>query len=479
MEKILNYIYGEFLEPESGEFLDNTNPATGQVYSLVPRSNEVDAERAVEAAVSSFRMWSRLTKDERASYLFKIADLIEENFEELALAETRDNGKPLKVSQMVDIPRSKENIEFFANEIQNFQSEVFDNQGAGDNTVSYEPLGVVACISPWNLPLYLLTWKIAPALIAGCTVVAKPSEVTPMTAYLFSKICHQAGLPAGVLNIIHGLGGEVGDVLTKHQAVQAVSFTGSTATGKMIAKNCSETMKRVHLEMGGKNPNIIFADCDFEKALSTTMRSSFANQGQICLCGSRIFVERPIYEEFKSRFVDKILKLRQGNPELESTQQGAIVSEVHFNKILSCLDIAKEEGGKFLTGGGAVKMEAELSGGFYIAPTLIEGLPFNCETNQREIFGPVATIMPFDLEDQVISYANSTEYGLSATIWTEDKDKAQRVASQIKSGIVWINTWLLRDLRTPFGGMKESGRGREGGQYILKFFSNIKNICFG
>jgi aminomuconate-semialdehyde/2-hydroxymuconate-6-semialdehyde dehydrogenase len=478
METILNYIDGEFFESSSGEYLDNFNPATGRVYSQVPRSNEQDAERAIESANNAFRSWSQLTKEDRASYLFNIADLIEKNFDELALAETRDNGKPLKVSQMVDIPRSKENIEFFANEIQNFQSEVFDDQGAGNNTVSYEPLGVVTCISPWNLPLYLLTWKIAPALIAGCTVVAKPSEVTPMTAYLFSKICKEAGLPPGVLNIIHGLGPEVGDVLTKHKIIQAVSFTGSTATGKIIAKNCAETMKRVHLEMGGKNPNIIFADCDFEKALSTTVRSSFANQGQICLCGSRIFVERPIYEEFKTKFVDKIRKLRQGNPEDESTQQGAVVSKEHFEKILSCLDLAKQEGGKFLTGGGAIKMEDELAGGYYISPTLIEGLPFNCETNQKEIFGPVATIMPFDLEEQVISYANSTEYGLSATIWTEDKEKAERVATQIKSGIVWINTWLLRDLRTPFGGMKESGRGREGGQYILKFFSNIKNICF-
>ncbi|MBT7611062.1 MAG: aldehyde dehydrogenase [Bacteriovoracaceae bacterium] len=479
MEKILNYIEGELIEPQSNEYLDNTNPANGEVYSLVPKSNAKDAELAIEAASRAFTQWSGLSKTERAEYLLKIAELIEENFEALALAETRDNGKPLKTSRMVDIPRSKENIEFFANEIHNFNSQEFDNQGAGDNTVSYEPLGVVTCISPWNLPLYLLTWKIAPALISGCTVVAKPSEVTPMTAFLFSKICIQAGLPEGVLNIVHGLGGEVGDVLTRHPAVQAVSFTGSTATGKIIARNCAETMKRVHLEMGGKNPNIIFADCDFEKALSTTMRSSFANQGQICLCGSRIFVERPIYEEFKIRFIDKILKLRQGNPEDESVHQGAVVSKDHYEKILSCLDVAKKEGGRFLTGGAAVKMEGEFSNGFYISPTLIEGLPFNCETNQTEIFGPVATIMPFDLEEQVISYANSTEYGLSATIWTEDKVKAKRVASQVKSGIVWINTWLLRDLRTPFGGMKESGRGREGGLYILKFFSNIKNICFG
>ncbi len=477
MQKILNYINGELLPPQNGEFLDNINPATGEVYSLIPRSGTEDAEQAIKAAKEAFPLWSSLSKEERSEHVLKLAKLIEVHFDKLALAETRDNGKPLKVSQMVDIPRSKENLDFFAKEILNFSGELFDNQGHGDNQVFYEPLGVVTCISPWNLPLYLFTWKIAPALVAGCTVVAKPSEVTPMTAFLFGQICQEAHLPKGVLNIVHGLGSEVGEILTSHPDVKAVSFTGSTQTGQLIAANCAKTMKPVHLEMGGKNPNIIFNDCDFDKALSTTMRSSFANQGQICLCGSRIFVERPLYEKFKNKFVEKIKKLRQGDPENESTQQGAIVSKEHYQKILVCLDVAKKEGGIFLTGGNSLELEGKLKNGYFIAPTLIEGLSFNCQTNQTEIFGPVATIMPFDTEEEVLKYANSTQYGLSATIWTEDKEKAKRVASKIQAGIVWINTWLLRDLRTPFGGMKDSGRGREGGQYILKFFSNIKNIC--
>ena len=479
MEKILNYIDGKLSEPLSGDYLDNVNPASGKVYSYVPNSSSRDIDLAVEAAKNAFKGWSELSRLERSNYLLRLAELVEANFEKLALAETRDNGKPLKVSKMVDIPRSKENLEFFAQEILGFGEEMLDDQGAGLNVISYEPLGVVGCISPWNLPLYLLTWKIAPALAAGCTVVAKPSEVTPMTAYLFSQICIEAGLPSGVLNIVHGTGAEAGLALTAHPQVKAISFTGSTSTGKMIAKNCAETLKRVHLEMGGKNPNIIFSDCDFEKALSTTVRSSFANQGQICLCGSRIFIERPIYQKFKEAFVEKAKKLRQGHPEDESTQQGAVVSKNHYLKILNCLDQAELEGGNFLLGGDLVRLEGELSEGYYIAPTIIEGLPFNSSTNREEIFGPVVTIMPFDHEEEVLAYANSTQYGLSATIWTEDEDKAKRVASKIQSGIIWINTWLLRDLRTPFGGMKESGRGREGGTYILKFFSEIKTICYG
>ena len=479
MEKILNYIDGEMIPPMDGEFLDNVNPATGKVYSLVPNSKASDVKRAIAAASKALPAWSALGPTERSHFLIKISELITKNLEELSLAETIDNGKPISVSKTVDIPRSAENFQFFSEEIKRFKGEEFSDLGRGQNTVHYFPVGVVGCISPWNLPLYLFTWKIAPALASGCTVVAKPSEVTPMTAYLLGKICQEAKLPPGVLNIVHGQGQYVGSALSKDEGIKAISFTGSTVTGKIIAKDSAETMKRLHLEMGGKNPNIIFADCDFDKAIETTVRSSFANQGQICLCGSRIFVERPLYEKFKQTLVEKIKNLKQGNPEKAETQQGAVVSKVHFEKIMKALGRAKNEGGIFLTGGHAIELDGVNAQGYFIAPTLIENLSFDCFTNQEEIFGPVATITPFDTEDEVIAWANSTQYGLAGTVWSQDIGKAKRVAHRIDSGIIWINTWMLRDLRTPFGGMKESGRGREGGKYILEFFSNIKNICQG
>ncbi|MBT5093774.1 MAG: aldehyde dehydrogenase, partial [Halobacteriovoraceae bacterium] len=450
---------------------------TGKVYSEVASSSSSDVERAVAAASAAYPLWKNKSREERAAYLKKIASLIERDFEELSKAECIDNGKPIKVCKLVDIPRSQHNLEYFADEILNLNPEKFSKEEAGENTVHYSPLGVVGIISPWNLPLYLFTWKIAPALAAGNTVVAKPSEVTPMTAYLFAKLCIEAGLPPGVLNIVHGLGQNVGDAITSHPQIKAVSFTGSTATGKIVAKKCAESLKKYSLEMGGKNPNIIFADCDFKAALSTTLRSSFANQGQICLCGSRIFVERPIYSKFKDALLEKMKTLRQGDPLDENTSQGAVVSKEHYQKILSCLEVAKTEGGEILAGGGPAKMSGENSNGYFIEPTLIEGLSNNCQTNREEIFGPVATIIPFDDEEEVISMANTSEYGLSGTIWSQDLEKAERVALQIDSGVLWINTWLMRDLRTPFGGMKASGRGREGGLYGLKFFSEMKNIC--
>lgn len=476
MELIQNYIDGKLLPPTSNEYLDNVNPATGKVYSKVPASNKADVDYATRAALNAFPSWSKLSRLERSEYLLKLAHALEEKFEDFAKAETIDNGKPITLSRTVDIPRSIENLRYFAKESLNFGEEYFDNQGAGSNTVYYSPLGVVGCISPWNLPLYLFSWKIAPALASGCTVVAKPSEVTPMTAYLFSKLCSEI-LPPGVLNIVHGLGKDVGAAMTSHHDIKAISFTGSTHTGKIIADSAAATMKRLHLEMGGKNPNIIFADCDFDKAIETTIRSSFANQGQICLCGSRIYVERSLYNKFKNAFISKIEELKQGDPLDEQTQQGAIVSKEHFQKIMNCLEIAKSEGGTFLTGGKTKQLDGNNCEGYFIKPTLIEGLSETCKTNTEEIFGPVATIQPFDTEEEVISYANATQYGLAGTIWSRDIEKAERIAKQIHSGIIWINCWLVRDLRTPFGGMKESGRGREGGKYILKFFSNTQNIC--
>jgi aminomuconate-semialdehyde/2-hydroxymuconate-6-semialdehyde dehydrogenase len=479
MEKIANYINGALVTPQSGEYLDNYNPSTGKIYSLIPDSDERDIAAAFTAAREAFPLWSSMTKEERSTILLKVAELIDANHDLLARAESTDNGKPLKLASHVDIPRASSNIRFFATAILHYASESHEMDGTAINYTLRKPIGPVGCISPWNLPLYLFTWKIAPALATGNTVVAKPSEITPMTAYLFSKICIEAGMPKGVLNIVHGLGAKVGNAITVHPGIKAISFTGGTATGKHIAAIAAPMFKKLSLELGGKNPNIIFADCDFDKALKTTMLSSFANQGQICLCGSRIFVQRPIYEKFRDAFVERTNKMVVGNPFASETQTGAIVSKEHKEKILSYINLAKEEGGKIIAGGHEVILDGELSGGYYIRPTIIEGLSFNCRTNQEEIFGPVVTIMPFDTEDEVVEYANSTQYGLAATVWTQDITKANKMAARLESGIVWVNCWLVRDLRTPFGGVKNSGVGREGGFYALNFFTEPTNVCVG
>ncbi len=475
MNVILNYIDGKLYQVKSKETLKVINPANGQYYATAPSSSEDDVNLAVEAAEKAFPMWSAMSINERSRYLIKIADKIEEKLDILALAESKDNGKPVSLARKIDIPRGAANFRFFGNAITQFASESHD-MGQAINYTLREPLGVVGCISPWNLPLYLFSWKIAPALAAGNTVVAKPSEVTPMTAYLLSEICIEVGLPAGVLNIVHGLGEKVGAAMTAHTKIKAISFTGSTRVGGEIAKVAAPMFKKISLEMGGKNPNIIFADCDYEKMLNTTIKSSFANQGQICLCGSRIYVERSIYDKFKTDFVAKVKALKVGDPMDPHTDVGAIVSKMHYDKILSYLDIAKEEGGTFLTGGKAIHPEG-LEDGLYIQPTIIEGLSNSCRTNQEEIFGPVVTIMPFDTEEEALSLANGTGYGLSSTIWTNHLNRAHRLAKNLEAGIVWVNTWLMRDLRTPFGGVKSSGVGREGGFDALKFFTEQKNVC--
>jgi aminomuconate-semialdehyde/2-hydroxymuconate-6-semialdehyde dehydrogenase len=477
MITIQNYINGELVSPKSGQYLDNYNPAVGKVYSQIPDSDEQDIQAAQAAAEAAKEMWANTPKQERSNIMLRIAELIDANHEELSKAESMDNGKPLKLAGSVDIPRASSNMRFFATAILHWASESHDMDGKFINYTLRKPIGVVGCISPWNLPLYLFTWKIAPALASGNCVVAKPSEVTPMTAYLFSKLCIEAGLPKGVLNIVHGLGAKVGNAITEHTGIKAISFTGGTTTGKIIAAKAAPMFKKLSLELGGKNPNIIFADCDFDKALKTTMLSSFANQGQICLCGSRIFVERPIYEKFRDAFVEKTNKLTVGDPNDPNTRIGAIVSKDHKEKILSYIELAKEEGGKVLSGGHEVKLDGEFADGYYIRPTIIEGLTYDCRTNQEEIFGPVVTIMPFDTEEEVLMYANSTEYGLASTVWTENVRKANRMAAQIDSGIVWVNCWLVRDLRTPFGGMKNSGVGREGGFNAFNFFTEPTNVC--
>ena len=477
MEKIKNYINGKLVEPSSVKYIDNYNPASGKVYSLVPDSNENDINTAVLAAKNAFQSWSKTSKKYRSDLLMRLASRIEDYSEELIIAESRDNGKPESLARLVDIPRASENFRFFATAILHFSSELHDMDGKALNYTLREPIGVAACISPWNLPLYLLTWKIAPALAAGNTVVAKPSEVTPMSAYILSKICAEIDFPPGVLNIVHGLGSKIGDSLTGHEDTPIVSFTGGTQTGRHIAGIASPMFKKISLELGGKNPNIVFADANFDKAVSMAVKAGFSNQGQICLCGSRLFIEDEIYEKFKKALIEKVSKLKVGDPQDNDVDLGAVVSKEHMNKVLSKITQAKKLGGNILIGGNRKLIEGDLSNGYFIEPTVIENLPFDCEINQEEIFGPVLTLIPFKGEEEVISLANSTKYGLSASIFTENLSKGHRVAAAVKSGVVWINTWLLRDLRIPFGGMKQSGVGREGGFKSLQFFTEPKNVC--
>ncbi|MCI4667260.1 MAG: aldehyde dehydrogenase [Bacteroidia bacterium] len=477
MIHLSNYINGELRAPIKKDYLDVYDPSCGEIYAKAPSSTVEDVEAAIKSAEKAFPAWSLTSLEERSKILLRISDLIESRLEELAKAESKDNGKPLWLAKAVDIPRAASNFRFFSQAITQFASE--SHQTTGRSAINYtlrEALGVVACISPWNLPLYLFTWKIAPALAAGNTVVAKPSEVTPMTAYLLSEICNEAGLPAGVLNILHGLGPTIGNSLNVHPTIKAISFTGSTRVGAEISRQAAPLFKKLSLEMGGKNPNIIFDDCNYEKMLETTLRSSFINQGQICLCGSRIYVQEGIYESFIEDFVERTRQMQVGPPALESSRLGAVVSEAHFNKVMSYIALAKEEGGRILTGGHAIQPEG-FEKGWYIAPTIIEGLDNNCRTNQEEIFGPVVSVMPFKTEEEAIALANGTSYGLATTLWTEKLSRVHRLAPRLQTGILWVNTWMLRDLRTPFGGVKNSGVGREGGFEALRFFTQSKNVC--
>ena len=477
MEKILNYIGGELIEPTTGKYLNNTEPATGEIYSHIPDSDTNDVELAVKASEIAKTAWGKMPIENRSAILLKVADLIDANLGALAKAESIDNGKPISLARTVDIPRASSNFRFYAKAIINQSTKAHITPDKGINYTVREPLGIAGCISPWNLPLYLFTWKIAPALASGNCVVAKPSEITPMSAYLLSKICIEAGLPAGVLNIVHGLGPSVGEAIVSHPNIPAISFTGGTSTGQKIASIAAPMFKKLSLELGGKNPNIIFDDCDFEEALSTTLHSSFANQGQICLCGSRIYVQSSIYDKFLEAFVTKVKNMQVGDPLDEKTKTGAVVSEQHQEKILHYISLARLEGGKVLAGGNAYNPEGRCKNGYFVEPTIIAGLDKNCRTNQEEIFGPVVTIQLFETEEEVIELANSTKYGLSATVWTQNLTRAHKVADAIKAGIVWVNCWLVRDLRTPFGGVKQSGVGREGGDEALNFFTEEKNIC--
>jgi aminomuconate-semialdehyde/2-hydroxymuconate-6-semialdehyde dehydrogenase len=474
---ILNYVNGQLAAPLSGAFLDNVNPATGEVYSQLPDSDALDVAEAVQAARAAFPAWSATTPEERFRLMNRIADFMERRLEAFALAETEDSGKPISVSRAVDIPRAIANFRFFATAAMQFASESHPMPGKAINYTLRQPIGVVGCISPWNLPLYLFTWKIAPALATGNCVVGKPSELTPMTAFLLSEVCMEAGLPAGVLNIVHGRGGSAGQAIVEHPDVKAISFTGGTNTGKHIAGVAAPMFKKLSLELGGKNANMVFADADFEEAVSAAVRAAFSNNGQICLCGSRLYVERGIYDRFRLALMERVSSLRVGDPlEAESTL-GALVSAAHLEKVEAYIQLAREEGGVVLTGGERVAVTGRCHGGYFIRPTLIEGLAAGCRINREEIFGPVLTLQPFDTEEEALLLANGVDYGLSATVWTKDIARAHRIAEQLQTGIVWINCWMLRDLRTPFGGVKQSGVGREGGWEAMRFFTEPKNVC--
>jgi aminomuconate-semialdehyde/2-hydroxymuconate-6-semialdehyde dehydrogenase len=477
MEHIKNFINGELLEPISRQYFENYEPATGQVYSYVADSDERDLALAVAAAEQAFPAWSVTPAPERARMLQRLSDLIAQNLEPLARAESVDTGKPLSLARRMDIPRAASNLSFFASAIVHFASESHAMEEAALNYTLRKPLGLVGCISPWNLPLYLFTWKIAPALAAGNCVVAKPSELTPVTAQRMAELCQQADLPAGVLNIVHGRGPKAGAALGAHPKIAAISFTGGTKTGAEIARVASPLFKKLSLELGGKNPVLVFADCDYPSMLETTVRSAFTNQGQICLCGSRVFIERPLYERLRADLVARAKQLKVGDPLVEETDQGALISAAHHAKVLSYIELARQEGGTILCGGHEVRLSGRCKGGWFVAPTVIEGLSHMCRTNQEEIFGPVVTLMPFETEDEALTCANSTPYGLASILWTGDLTRAHRVADQLKSGIVWVNCWMVRDLRTPFGGMKQSGVGREGGWEALRFFTEPKNVC--
>ncbi len=478
MQTILNYIDGELREPNAGEWLDSIEPATATPYARVPDSDNSDVAAAVDAAKRAFPSWSRTPAAERSRILLDIAARIDDQREALARAESIDNGKPISLARTVDVPRAAANFRFFATAILHTESESHRTDDVAINYTLRQPRGVAGLISPWNLPLYLFTWKVAPALATGNTAVAKPSEVTPMTAYLLSEICRDAGLPPGVLNVVHGLGPKVGEAMTLHPDVPTLSFTGGTATGARIGQNAAPLFKKLSLELGGKNPNLVFADADLDDAIETSIRSSFANQGQICLCGSRILVERPIYAEFVRRLVEGANALRIGDPLDDDTGFGALVSAPQLDKVKQYVDIAREEGATIECGGDApTSLPDRVKSGYFFRPTVISGLGPTSRVNQEEIFGPVVTVAPFDREDEAIDIANSTAYGLSSTVWTQNLSRAHRVADRLAAGTVWVNTWMLRDLRVPFGGTRQSGVGREGGEEALRFFTEPKNVC--
>ncbi len=477
MEKIYNYIDGTVQSTGGSDWFDVYEPATGKVYAQAAESSPDDLDAAVEAARGAFDDWAATPAADRARVLNRLADLVEERTEDFAEAESIDTGKPLSLARNVDVPRVAANLRFYAGAAEHFASESHAMESGAINYTLRQPLGVVGCISPWNLPLYLLSWKIAPALAAGNTVIAKPSELTPMTAYLFSRLFSRAGLPPGVVNVLHGTGAGIGQQIVDHPAIAAISFTGGTRTGETIARSTAGRFKKLSLELGGKNPNIVFADCDVERALDGAVRAGFTNQGEICLCGSRLLVQSGIYDEFREGLVSRVRALQVGDPNDAATDQGALISEAHLEKVLGYLGLAREEGGEILCGGEQVRPDGRCADGWFVAPAVIEGLSAGCRTNQEEIFGPVVSLMPFDDEDEAVALANQSRFGLAASIWSRDIERCLRVAKHVEAGLVWVNTWMVRDLRTPMGGVKQSGMGREGGFESMRFFTEPKNVC--
>jgi len=477
-QRLTNFINGRPVAPRAGAYFENFEPATGKAYGQVPDSDEADVNDAVAAAKAAFPGWAATPASERSRILVRLADLIGERLEPLALAESTDTGKPIALARAMDIPRVASNFRFFATAILHTESGVHDADGEALNYTLRKPRGVAGLISPWNLPLYLASWKVAPALATGNTAVLKPSEVTPVTAWMLGELCEAAGLPPGVLNIVHGTGARAGAALVQHPDVPTISFTGSTAVGKWIAQAAGAMFKRVSLELGGKNASIVFADADLDVAIATGARAAFLNQGQVCLCGSRIFVERAIYEPFTRGLVAAAKAMAVGDPSQATTQFGALTSAAHRDKVASYVELAKEEGGAVLCGGRPVEGPgARCRDGYFFEPTVITGLDAKCRVQQEEVFGPVVTVTPFDSEREALEMANGVAYGLAGMVWTRDVSRAHRVAGAMDAGVVWVNCWLLRDLRTPFGGMKQSGVGREGGTEALKFFTEPKNVC--
>src|SRR3982751_2540330 len=475
---VRNFINGEFVEPTGGKYLDNVEPHTSKPDSQVADSGARDVDLAVVAAEKAFPDWSKKMAAERSQLLLRMADLIERDLEKFARAESIDTGKPISLARSLDIPRAVANFRFFATAILHTESEAHITDNVAFNYTLRQPRGIAGLISPGNLPLYLLSWKIAPAIAVGNTAIAKPSELTPMTAFLLCEVCQEAGLPPGVVNVVHGTGPNVGAAIIAHPKINTISFTGGTVTGKKVAEAAAPLFKKMSLELGGKNPNVIFADADLDAAIAGSVRSSFANQGQVCLCGSRVFVERSVYKDFVDRFIEKTARLCLGDPLDENTEQGAIVNKTQLDKVKFYVDLAQQEGGTIALGGSAPEPPNErCREGYFFQPTVITGLSVSCRTNREEIFGPVITITPFDSEEEVINYANDIEYGLSSSVWTQNLSRAHRVAERINTGTVWINCWLVRDLRVPFGGMKQSGIGREGGEETLRFFTESKNVC--
>jgi aminomuconate-semialdehyde/2-hydroxymuconate-6-semialdehyde dehydrogenase len=483
VKDVLNFINGEYVPARGGRSFDKRSPVTGALIAKVAEASEADVDAAVKAARAALEgPWGKITPAERGDLLYALANEINKRFNQFLEAEVADTGKPVSLASHIDIPRGAANFKVFADTVKNVSTEFFEMatpDGAGAiNYAVRRPIGVVGVICPWNLPLLLMTWKVAPAMACGNTVVVKPSEETPQTATLLGDVMNAVGIPKGVYNVVHGFGpNSAGEFLTRHPGVNALTFTGETRTGAIIMKAAADGARPVSLEMGGKNPAIVFADCDFDAAIEGTMRSCFANCGQVCLGTERVYVERPIFDKFVAALKDKTEKLKLGLPEDKATSMGPLISLEHRNKVLSYYGKAVVEGATVVTGGGTPKMPEALANGAWVEPTIWTGLPDTAATVTEEIFGPCCHIAPFDTEEEVIKRANALDYGLAASIWTTNLARAHRVSGRIEAGIVWVNSWFLRDLRTPFGGMKQSGIGREGGVHSLEFYTELKNIC--